>query len=84
MYEVDVKRFLTAVWLIFLCPQINFYCGIFLLACISLERYLSIVHATQMYSRRNPWVVHLSCLGVRLFSLLLPDWIFLEDVEEER
>lgn len=59
---------------------VNFYCGIFLLACISLDRYLSIVHATQMYSRRKPWVVQISCLAVWLFSLLLsiPDWIFLE------
>ncbi|XP_034409195.1 C-X-C chemokine receptor type 3-like [Cyclopterus lumpus] len=65
---------------------INFYCGIFLLACISLDRYLSIVHATQMYSRRKPWVVQISCLAVWLFSLLLsiPDWIFLDAVEEDR
>ncbi|XP_073342082.1 C-X-C chemokine receptor type 3.1 [Pagrus major] len=65
---------------------INFYCGIFLLACISLDRYLSIVHATQMYSRRNPWVVHISCLAVWLFSLFLsiPDWIFLEALTDER
>ncbi|XP_020512365.1 C-X-C chemokine receptor type 3 [Labrus bergylta] len=65
---------------------INFYCGIFLLACISLDRYLSIVHATQMYSRRNPWVVHISCLAVWLFSLLLsiPDWIFLEAAVNDR
>ncbi|XP_036931297.1 C-X-C chemokine receptor type 3.1 [Acanthopagrus latus] len=65
---------------------INFYCGIFLLACISLDRYLSIVHATQMYSRRNPWVVHISCMVVWLFSLLLsiPDWIFLEALEDIR
>ncbi|KAM8735767.1 C-X-C chemokine receptor type 3.1 [Acanthopagrus schlegelii] len=65
---------------------INFYCGIFLLACISLDRYLSIVHATQMYSRRNPWVVHFSCMVVWLFSLLLsiPDWIFLEALEDIR
>lgn len=57
---------------------INFYCGIFLLACISLDRYLSIVHATQMYSRRKSWVVHVSCFVVWFFSLLLsiPDWIF--------
>uniref|UniRef100_A0A8C6TCV9 C-X-C chemokine receptor type 3 n=1 Tax=Neogobius melanostomus TaxID=47308 RepID=A0A8C6TCV9_9GOBI len=57
---------------------INFYCGIFLLACISLDRYLSVVHATQMYSRRNPHVVQGSCLLVWLFSLLLsiPDWMF--------
>ncbi|XP_044064737.1 C-X-C chemokine receptor type 3-like isoform X2 [Siniperca chuatsi] len=65
---------------------INFYCGIFLLACISLDRYLSIVHATQMYSRRKPWVVQVSCLAVWLFSLLLsiPDWIFLEAARDDR
>ncbi|XP_068179906.1 C-X-C chemokine receptor type 3-like [Antennarius striatus] len=65
---------------------INFYCGIFLLACISLERYMSIVHATQMYSRRRPLVVQLSCLAVWLFSLLLslPDWIFLEAMKDDR
>ncbi|XP_023117539.1 C-X-C chemokine receptor type 3.1 isoform X2 [Amphiprion ocellaris] len=65
---------------------INFYCGIFLLACISLDRYLSIVHATQMYSRRKPWVVQASCLSVWFFSLLLsiPDWIFFEAVLDIR
>ncbi|XP_074509263.1 C-X-C chemokine receptor type 3.1 isoform X2 [Sebastes fasciatus] len=65
---------------------INFYCGIFLLACISLDRYVSIVHATQMYSRKKPWVVQVSCLAVWLFSLLLsiPDWIFLDAVEDRR
>ncbi|XP_028456144.1 C-X-C chemokine receptor type 3 [Perca flavescens] len=65
---------------------ISFYCGIFLQACISLDRYLSIVHATQMYSRRKPWVVKVSCLAVWLFSLLLsiPDWIFLDTVVDVR
>ncbi|XP_074538936.1 C-X-C chemokine receptor type 3.1 [Halichoeres trimaculatus] len=65
---------------------INFYCGIFLLACISLDRYLSIVHATQMYSSRKPWVVHISCLSVWLFSVFLsiPDWYFLEAVQDAR
>lgn len=39
-----------------------------------------------MYSRRNPWVVHISCMVVWLFSLLLsiPDWIFLEALEDIR
>ncbi|CAL8247477.1 unnamed protein product [Lota lota] len=65
---------------------INFYCGIFLLACISLDRYLSIVHATQMYSRRKPWMVQASCLSVWLLSLLLsiPDWVFLKAMNNER
>lgn len=72
-----------------LCPQVNFYCGIFLLACISLDRYMSIVHATQMYSRRKPRMVHVSCLCVWLFSLFLsiPDWIFMRaqwDTRRER
>ncbi|XP_034077517.1 C-X-C chemokine receptor type 3-like [Gymnodraco acuticeps] len=66
--------------------KINFYCGIFLLACISLDRYLSIVHATQMYSCRNPRVVHISCLAVWIFSLLLslPDWVFYHAVKDGR
>ncbi|XP_072317441.1 C-X-C chemokine receptor type 3.1 [Eucyclogobius newberryi] len=65
---------------------INFYCGILLLACISLDRYLSIVHATQMYSRRNPCVVQSSCFLVWFFSLLLsvPDLMFLDSQYDER
>ncbi|XP_019220020.1 C-X-C chemokine receptor type 3 [Oreochromis niloticus] len=65
---------------------INFYSGILLLACISLDRYLSIVHATQMYSRKKPWVVQASCLMVWFFSLLLSiiDWIFLEEMFDDR
>ncbi|XP_064204716.1 C-X-C chemokine receptor type 3-like isoform X1 [Anguilla rostrata] len=66
--------------------QINFYCGIFLLACISLDRYLSIVHAVQMYSRKKPWLVQTSCLCVWVFCLLLsiPDWVFLQAVADAR
>uniref|UniRef100_A0A8C9T6M2 C-X-C chemokine receptor type 3 n=1 Tax=Scleropages formosus TaxID=113540 RepID=A0A8C9T6M2_SCLFO len=66
--------------------KVNFYCGIFLLTCISLDRYLSIVHAVQMYSRGKSWKVHASCLGVWLICLLLsiPDWIFLQQLEDER
>ncbi|XP_019948624.2 C-X-C chemokine receptor type 3.1 [Paralichthys olivaceus] len=65
---------------------LNFYCGIFLLACISMDRYLSIVHATHMYSRKKPWVVNASCFAVWTFSLLLsiPDWVFLEAVKDDR
>ncbi|XP_036411534.1 C-X-C chemokine receptor type 3-like isoform X1 [Megalops cyprinoides] len=66
--------------------KINFYCGIFLLACISLDRYLSIVHAVQMYSRRKPWVVQGSCVAVWLLCLLLsiPDWLFLQALRDDR
>nr|AAW69767.1 chemokine C-X-C motif receptor 3 [Ctenopharyngodon idella] len=66
--------------------KINFYCGIFMLSCISLDRYLSIVHAVQIYSRKKPMVIHSCCLMVWLFCLLLsiPDWIFLVAVEDSR
>ncbi|XP_045904575.1 C-X-C chemokine receptor type 3-like isoform X2 [Micropterus dolomieu] len=60
--------------------NINFYCGILLLVCISLDCYLSIVHATKLYSQKRPMLAHISCLLVWLSSLILtiPDWIFME------
>ncbi|XP_052000662.1 C-X-C chemokine receptor type 3-like [Xyrauchen texanus] len=66
--------------------KINFYCGIFMLACISLDRYLSIVHAMQMYSRKKPKVTHCCCLVIWLFCLLLsiPDWIYLIATPDSR
>ncbi|XP_076847333.1 C-X-C chemokine receptor type 3.1 [Brachyhypopomus gauderio] len=66
--------------------MINFYCGIFLLACISLDRYLSVVHAVQMYSRRKPWLIQLSCVSVWFFSLLLsiPEWMYLQVSKDGR
>ncbi|KAK1155138.1 C-X-C chemokine receptor type 3-like [Acipenser oxyrinchus oxyrinchus] len=66
--------------------KVNFYCGIFLLGCISLDRYLSIVHAVQMYTRRKPWVVQASCVivwGV-CFLMSVPDLVFLEAVKDDR
>ncbi|XP_068998473.1 C-X-C chemokine receptor type 3-like [Embiotoca jacksoni] len=56
--------------------SINFYCGIFLLVCISLDHCQSTIHAIQLFYRK-PWLVHISCLSVWLVSLLLtiPDWI---------
>ncbi|XP_062395002.1 C-X-C chemokine receptor type 3-like [Sardina pilchardus] len=66
--------------------KINFYCGIFLLACISVDRYVSIIHAVQMYSRKKPWVVQASCLAVWLVCCLLsiPDWLYLTDAYDAR
>lgn len=61
--------------------NLNFYCGIFLLACISLDHYLSTVHSLRVFAGRNPRLVHISCLSAWLFSLLLtiPDWIVQAD-----
>ncbi|RXN28136.1 C-X-C chemokine receptor type 3-like protein [Labeo rohita] len=66
--------------------KINFYCGIFMLSCISLDRYLSIVHAVQMYSRKKPMVIHCCCMIVWFFCLLLsiPEWISLVATEDSR
>lgn len=58
----------------------NFYCGIWLLGCISLYHYLSIIHSVQLLSHRKPVLLRACCLAVWIVSLLLtiPDWIFLE------
>ncbi|XP_053287554.1 C-X-C chemokine receptor type 3 [Pleuronectes platessa] len=66
--------------------NINFYCGIFLLACISVDRCLSIVHNTQLFTHNKPATAHLSCLFAWFISLILtiPDWIFLTVVTEDK
>lgn len=69
----------------FLCKMsgavfdVNFYCGIFMLVCISLDSYLSVIHTTQLYSQKRPRLAHISCILVWLGSLILSiaDWIFI-------
>lgn len=57
--------------------QVSLHCGVFMLVCISLDLYLSNIHAVQM----KPMVIHCCCLTIWLFCLLLsiPDWMFLQD-----
>ncbi|KAJ4931480.1 hypothetical protein JOQ06_025775 [Pogonophryne albipinna] len=59
--------------------NINFYCGMFLLLCISLDCYLSTVHSTQRFYQKNPRFAHICCLSVWLLSVILsiPDCVFL-------
>uniref|UniRef100_A0A6P8SHS9 C-X-C chemokine receptor type 3 n=1 Tax=Geotrypetes seraphini TaxID=260995 RepID=A0A6P8SHS9_GEOSA len=66
--------------------KINFYSNIFLLVCISFDRYLSIVHAVQMYKKHKTLLVHMSCLAVWGFCFLLsiPDLVLLQSVNEIR
>ncbi|KAM6151745.1 C-X-C chemokine receptor type 3 [Rhynchocyon petersi] len=66
--------------------NINFYAGALLLACISFDRYLSIVHATQLYRRGPPTRVALTCIVVWGICLLfaLPELIFLSAHHDER
>lgn len=46
-----------------LLKEVNFYSGILLLACISVDRYLAIVHATRMLTQKRHWVRFI-CLGI--------------------
>ncbi|XP_069803211.1 C-X-C chemokine receptor type 3-like [Dendropsophus ebraccatus] len=58
--------------------KINFYAGTFLLACISVDRYLSIVYAVQIYKRHNKNRVHWSCFAVWTLCVIMciPDAMF--------
>ncbi|XP_043539227.1 C-X-C chemokine receptor type 3-2-like [Chiloscyllium plagiosum] len=50
---------------------LNLYSSILFLVCISFDRYLAIVHAIHMYRKRKPVYVHLTCIVVWSFCLLL-------------
>ncbi|XP_060726624.1 C-X-C chemokine receptor type 3.3 isoform X2 [Tachysurus vachellii] len=64
--------------------KINFYCSIFLLVCISLNLYISVVHTTQLFSHTRLCMVQLICLAVWIFCLLLtiPDWMYLNSASD--
>ncbi|XP_074154831.1 C-X-C chemokine receptor type 1 [Sminthopsis crassicaudata] len=53
-----------------LLKEVNFYSGILLLACISVDRYLAIVHATRALTQKRHWVKFI-CMGIWGLSLLL-------------
>uniref|UniRef100_A0A8D2BAX3 C-X-C chemokine receptor type 1 n=1 Tax=Sciurus vulgaris TaxID=55149 RepID=A0A8D2BAX3_SCIVU len=53
-----------------LLKEVNFYSGILLLACISLDRYLAIVHATRALTQKRH-LVKFICLGIWGLSLIL-------------
>uniref|UniRef100_A0A6J0TQ51 C-X-C chemokine receptor type 5 isoform X1 n=1 Tax=Pogona vitticeps TaxID=103695 RepID=A0A6J0TQ51_9SAUR len=60
--------------------RINFYSSSLLLSCISVDRYLAVVHAVRTFQKQRALSVHLTCLAVWLLSLLLtmPDLLFTE------
>lgn len=62
--------------------KINLHFGVFMLALIGLQTYLSIVRGVQMFSRKNPTVIHLTCVIMWVISLLLstPDWMYLKSI----
>ncbi|XP_028365715.1 C-X-C chemokine receptor type 1 [Phyllostomus discolor] len=69
----------TLCKMVSLLKEVNFYSGILLLACISVDRYLAIVHATRTLTQKRHWVKFI-CLGIWTLSLILslPIFIFRE------
>ncbi|XP_028616569.1 C-X-C chemokine receptor type 1 [Grammomys surdaster] len=53
-----------------LLKEVNFFSGILLLACISVDRYLAIVHATRTLARKR-YLVKFVCVGIWGLSLIL-------------
>nr|XP_008122146.1 PREDICTED: C-X-C chemokine receptor type 5 [Anolis carolinensis] len=60
--------------------RVSFYSSSLLLAGISVDRYLAVVHALRTFQRPRSLSVHLTCLAVWLLSVLLamPDLLFTE------
>ncbi|XP_043936628.1 C-X-C chemokine receptor type 3-2-like [Protopterus annectens] len=49
---------------------INLYSSILFLACISFDRYLSIVHAVQMYRKSKTICVRITCIVIWIICIL--------------
>lgn len=62
-----------------LARQLNMLCGSFLLACISIDRYLAIVHAVARLQRQRRRTVHLTCVALWVVCLAIsaPNLVFL-------
>ncbi|XP_005395722.1 PREDICTED: C-X-C chemokine receptor type 1 [Chinchilla lanigera] len=60
-----------------LLKEVNFYSGILLLAGISMDRYLAIVHATHTLTQKRH-LVKFICMGIWVVSLILslPTFLF--------
>ncbi|XP_069792140.1 C-X-C chemokine receptor type 2-like isoform X2 [Narcine bancroftii] len=51
--------------------EVNIYSGILLLACISVNRYLAIVHSAQSHKQKRLFFIRLVCAAVWVLALLL-------------
>ncbi|XP_063799557.1 C-X-C chemokine receptor type 5 [Pseudophryne corroboree] len=56
---------------VLLISRLNFYCSSILLGCISVDRYLSIIHAIYVFRRQSVAAIQIPCFGVWLFCFLL-------------
>ncbi|GCC17628.1 hypothetical protein chiPu_0020613, partial [Chiloscyllium punctatum] len=57
--------------IISMLQEVNFYSGILFLVCISINRYLSIVYATQARKQKKPFLIKLIVAAVWLVSIAL-------------
>ncbi|XP_078083904.1 C-X-C chemokine receptor type 2-like [Mustelus asterias] len=57
--------------IISLLQEVNFYSGILLLACISVNRYLSIVYSTQTHKQKRPFLIKLVCIALWVLAIIL-------------
>ncbi|XP_044160298.1 C-X-C chemokine receptor type 2-like [Bufo gargarizans] len=66
--------------IISILQEVNFYSGVFFLACISVDRYLAIVHATEFFTKKKLWVKILTiAIWIISFGLSIPT-IWFRDV----
>uniref|UniRef100_UPI00398E6038 C-X-C chemokine receptor type 2-like n=1 Tax=Pristiophorus japonicus TaxID=55135 RepID=UPI00398E6038 len=57
--------------IISMLQEVNFYSGILLLACISIDRYLAIVYSTQSHKQKRPFLIKLVCAVVWVLAIAL-------------
>ncbi|XP_078408869.1 C-X-C chemokine receptor type 2-like [Cetorhinus maximus] len=57
--------------IISMLQEVNFYSGILLLACISIDRYLSIAYFTQTHKQKRPFLIKLVCAAVWVVAIVL-------------
>ncbi|XP_078085363.1 C-X-C chemokine receptor type 2-like [Mustelus asterias] len=57
--------------IISMLQEINFYSGILLLACISVDRYLSIANSIRTHKEKRPFLIKLVCASVWLLAIVL-------------
>ncbi|XP_063788386.1 C-X-C chemokine receptor type 1-like [Pseudophryne corroboree] len=63
VFGIHMCRFVSIL------QEVNFYSGILLLACISVDRYLVIVHATETAMQKRHWVKYIS-MAIWIFSFV--------------
>uniref|UniRef100_UPI00398ECA32 C-X-C chemokine receptor type 2-like n=1 Tax=Pristiophorus japonicus TaxID=55135 RepID=UPI00398ECA32 len=57
--------------IISMLQEVNFYSGILLLACISIDRYLAIVYSAQSHKQKRPFLIKLVCAVVWVLAIAL-------------